>query len=201
MARRCALALSLLALAVPGLALGGEEPAGEPALSVSASLGACGLASSAIVCEISTSWNALDGAEYYTVSVTRADGSVTDFGSSSGAGRTLYVQYAGPGSYTVQVEAWGTPPGEPGAEPLTSEEAVSTSTSERPAAGRGSTVAPAPKPGDGEGEKLPHETKVVSADGRSPESIDPSGPACEPLQDPQLEDPEAPRTSDKPACP
>lgn len=105
--------LTLLALAVPPFALGGGQ--GSPqaaALSVSASLGGCGLADAAIVCRIDASWTAIEGTDYYTVSVTRPDGSVVDLGQNTGTGRALYVSYVGPGRYAVQVAAWGTPPGE-----------------------------------------------------------------------------------------
>ena len=132
MARFRILGLTLLALAVPTFAFGGEEaPSGPQALSVSASLGGCGLANSAIVCQINVSWDALEGADYYTVSVTRPDGSVLDLGQGGGAGRTLFVPYVGSGSYSVQVAAWGTPPGEDEPEVLAHEQALSTDSDDR----------------------------------------------------------------------
>ncbi len=126
MARLRIIGLTLLALAVPTVAFGGEEaPSGPQSLSVSASLGSCGLANAAIVCQIDASWNALEGADYYTVSVTRPDGSVLDLGQAAGTSRTLFVSYVGSGSYSVQVAAWGTPPGEDEPEVLARENALS----------------------------------------------------------------------------
>jgi hypothetical protein len=49
----------------------------------------------------------VEGAQYYTVSVTAPDGSVTDFGSVGGGGTTLWVPYTGNGTYTVSVSAYG----------------------------------------------------------------------------------------------
>jgi hypothetical protein len=118
--------LSLLALGVPAFAFGGEQGPSGGSLSVSASLGGCGLANAAIVCQIDASWTAFEGADYYTVSVTRADGSVVDLGQSSGTSRSLYVPYVGPGTYSVQVSAWGTPPGEEEPEVLAREQSLST---------------------------------------------------------------------------
>ena len=119
--------LALLALAVPQLAFGGDQPPTAPAtLSVSASLDGCGLAEAAIVCQIDASWNALDGADYYTVSVTRPDGSVVDAGQGAGTSRSVFVPYVGAGTYSVQVAAWGTPPGEDEPEVVAREQAMST---------------------------------------------------------------------------
>ncbi len=127
MPRLRVIGLTLLALAMPSLALGGEEPlGGTQTLSVSASLSGCGLAEAAIVCQIDTSWTTLEGADYYTVSVTRADGSVVDLGQSTGTARSVFVPYVGPGTYSVQVAAWGTPPGEEEPEVLAREKAFST---------------------------------------------------------------------------
>ena len=110
------LGLALIALAVPfpALALEGEseEATGSPGLSVTASLDSCGLAGSQIMCKIDAGWNTLEGAETYSVSVTSADGSVVDMGETTGQGTSVWVPYAGSGTYSVQVTAWGTPPGE-----------------------------------------------------------------------------------------
>ena len=120
--------LALLALAVPPFALGGEEaPSGPAELSVSASLGGCGLAKAAIVCEIDTSWSPLEGADHYTVSVTRPDGSVIDAGEVAGTGRSVFVPYVGPGTYAVEVAAWGTAPDDEEPEVLVREKTLSTS--------------------------------------------------------------------------
>jgi hypothetical protein len=119
--------LTLLALAVPQIAFGGEDaPTGPATLSVSASLDGCGLAEAAVVCRIDVSWSALDGADYYSVSVTRPDGSVIDAGQVTGTSRSVFVPYVGSGTYSVQVAAWGTPPGEEEPKILAREKAMST---------------------------------------------------------------------------
>jgi len=109
-----ALLYALLALAapLPALALtGGDgETAGE-GLSVSASLDGCGTAGAQIVCKLDASWNALPGAERYTASVTRPDGSVIDAGEVGAGSTSVWVPYVGNGTYTVTVSAYGTPPG------------------------------------------------------------------------------------------
>ncbi|MDQ3728817.1 MAG: hypothetical protein M3355_04445 [Actinomycetota bacterium] len=114
--RICGLALVALAVPFPALALdGGGTPSSEDArasLTVSASLDGCGLAGTQILCKINTGWNALDGADNYTMSVTGADGSVVDYGETSGQGSSVWVPYVGPGMYSVTVTAWGTPPDE-----------------------------------------------------------------------------------------
>ncbi len=106
-ARRRALILAALALAVPlpALALTGGSGSG---LSVSASLEGCGVGGGGISCGINASWSGVEGAEYYTASVTAPDGSVTDFGKvGGGGGTTLWVPYTGNGTYTVSVSAYG----------------------------------------------------------------------------------------------
>jgi hypothetical protein len=117
MMRRRIMSLALIALVVPFPALaldggGAEKSSGPQSLSVSASLAGCGLAGSQIMCQINAGWNSLEGAENYTVSVTSADGSVMDLGTVTGRGTSAWVPYAGSGTYTVSVTAWGTPPGE-----------------------------------------------------------------------------------------
>jgi hypothetical protein len=127
MARVRVIGLTLLALAVPTFAFGGEEaPSGPAALSVSASLKGCGVANAQVTCQIDASWNGLEGAEYYTVSVSRPDGVVLDLGQSAGTSRSIFVPYVGPGSYSVQVAAWGTPPGEDEPEVLDRDRSFST---------------------------------------------------------------------------
>lgn len=107
--RRRTMLYAALALAIPlpALALTGE---GESGLSVEASLGGCGVNGPRIVCEINASFGSIEGADYYTASVTAPDGSVTDFGQVAGAGgggTSLWVPYVGNGTYSVTVTAWG----------------------------------------------------------------------------------------------
>ena len=180
--------LSLLALGVPAFAFGGEQapPVGD--LSVSASLGGCGLAGNAIVCQIDASWNDLEGAEYYTVSVTRADGSVVDLGQSSGSSRSIFVPYVGPGTYSVQVAAWGTPPGAEEPEVLVREKSLSTAGNpEVDAVGRSVGAARhSPDRGDAPADETPAEEDPHPAE---PPATEP--PACE-EEPPDEERPEEP---------
>src|SRR5919106_1169295 len=130
MRNRKAIVCAVLALAVPlpayALTSGGaEEPA---ALSVSASLDSCGIAQTQVVCVIDVSVEPLPDARRYRASVTRADGSVIDYGSIGAGGASLPVTYVGAGTYGVRVSAYGhrDPSGEPvlldtavsGAEPV-----------------------------------------------------------------------------------
>ena len=86
--RRRAVLLTLLALAAPLPAFAISDQALEPvsadpgpaALSVSASLDSCGVMSNEIVCKLDVSFNPLPNADSYTATITRADGSVTDYG-------------------------------------------------------------------------------------------------------------------------
>lgn len=135
--RRHTLLLTLLALLVPlpafALNGGGTQPAGPVEISVSASLGDCGLAETQIVCQINASWSAVEHADYYTLSVTRSDGSVVDYGQSAGTGTSLWVPYVGSGTYSVEVAAWGTPPDADRAHVIARETSVSSSRMTRPA--------------------------------------------------------------------
>lgn len=105
-------ALLALLVPLPAFALdgGGVPERGVVALSVSASLGGCGVAGPSVVCEIDASWGAVEGADYYTASVRSPNGSVVDYGQTSGSGAALWVPYAGAGTYSVSVAAWGEGP-------------------------------------------------------------------------------------------
>lgn len=109
--------LVLAALLVPiqaGALKGSDGPAGGAALAVSATLDHCGVGESGIVCQLNVSWTGIEGAERYSAAVTLADGSVRDMGTiGSGPGggfTTLWVPYAGDGTYSVTVTAWGSDP-------------------------------------------------------------------------------------------
>ncbi len=104
-----ALAVPLPALAVPGR--GGPAELPPQRLIVGASLDSCGTAADTIVCKIDAAWNQIPGAERYTATVTRADGSVVDFGDVGAGSTSFWVPYVGNGTYTVSVSAYGTPPG------------------------------------------------------------------------------------------
>ncbi len=94
--RRRIFGLALVALAVPfrALALDGggassSEGSASASLTVTASLDSCGLAGTQILCKINAGWNALEGADNYTMSVTSADSSVVDYGETSGQGSSV----------------------------------------------------------------------------------------------------------------
>ncbi len=131
MFRRRPILLAALALAAPLPALaaseGGLTPVPGPvALSVSTSLGSCGVLESEIVCELSVSYNTLEAASSYSATVTRPDGSVVDYGDVGAGGATIWVPYVGSGNYSVRITAYGTPP-EPEGEPEVIATDVSTS--------------------------------------------------------------------------
>jgi hypothetical protein len=112
--RRVLLVAAIAALAVVPLRAFGVVGGGSSALSVSASLAGCGVAGeSGIVCQIEFSFTGVEDADYYTATVTRADGSVQDLGTvgsgEGGGSASVSVPYMGSGSYTVTVSAWGNP--------------------------------------------------------------------------------------------
>ena len=112
--------LTLLALAapLPAFALNsdgsGTASATPTTLNVSTTLGSCGLAGTEIVCELNVAYDTVSGASAYTASVTRADGSVVDYGNVGAGSASLYVPYVGPGSYSVRITAYGSTPEEGG---------------------------------------------------------------------------------------
>jgi hypothetical protein len=127
------LAALALCVPIPAFALSGDDPAAETAgtLGVSASLDSCGIAGSSVVCKIDASWSSVEGATSYSASVTSPDGSVVDYGDAGGSGTSFWVPYVGPGTYTVNVSAFGDPPGEDERELLT-EESAGAGESENP---------------------------------------------------------------------
>lgn len=194
MRRMRIIALSLLALGVPAFAFGGEQAPSGGSLSVSASLGGCGLANAAIVCRIDASWSAFEGADYYAVSVTRADGSVVDVGQGAGTSRSIFVPYVGPGTYSVQVSAWGTPPGEEEPEVLAREKSMSTADAEGGGAGGEVSTDPAGIAPPGEGRdtgEVVEEPTGEEDPATEPPVVEP--PVCEeePPEEPVEPDPEA----------
>jgi hypothetical protein len=104
--------LVCVALIVP-IQAGALEGRGS-ALAVSASLGHCGVSGSGIMCRIDVSWSGVENATRYTATATLADGSVQDLGTVGGGGgggsTAVWVPYAGSGTYTVAVTAWGSDP-------------------------------------------------------------------------------------------
>jgi hypothetical protein len=111
--RRAALYAALaLAIPLPAFALTGEDAGDAPAgLDVSASLVGCGLAKSHIVCTIDATYGPVEGATSYSASVTAPNGAVTDYGAVEPGAAALTVPYAGNGTYSVRITAYGDPPG------------------------------------------------------------------------------------------
>ena len=190
MRRRRALIYATLALAVPlpALALTGGS---ESALSVSASLERCGVAGGGVVCEIGASYSGVEGAEYYTASVTAPDGTVTDYGEVGGAGggsASLWVPYVGSGTYSVTVSAWGYDK-EGDAKVLEIEEADTEERSRQVKRANGSPV------GEGEEYSPPSAGEEQAPEpGTGPEPV-PDEPACDRADVPPPHEPEATETS------
>jgi collagen type VII alpha len=129
MRRRRLLVLAALALAapVPAFALGmATNDPGTGSLDAQASLDSCGLFQNQIVCKIDAAYNEVSGATSYTASVTAPNGAVSDYGSVGAGGTSLWVPYAGNGVYTVQIQAWGTPPYKESKPPLVASDKAGT---------------------------------------------------------------------------
>lgn len=188
-ARTILLAMLALLVPLPAFALNGDSTAGSGAgpaeIAVSVARGDCGLAETQIVCELDASWSAVEDADYYTVSVIRADGSVVDYGQSTGTGTSLWVPYVGAGTYSVQIDAWGTPEddSEP-AEVIARDRAMSTTGGEdqEPGMGGGTDGLAQGEGGhDGAGEQ------PVAPDAETPDGGEEPAP---PHTDPACEEPE-----------
>jgi hypothetical protein len=113
MRRKRLLLLAALALAapVPAFAVGlATDETGTGSLDAQASLDSCGLFENQIVCKIDATYNQVSGATSYTASVSAPNGAVSDYGSVGAGGTSFWVPYAGNGVYTVEIQAWGTPP-------------------------------------------------------------------------------------------
>lgn len=132
MSRRWIIPLAALVLLTPVGAVALDR--GASGLGVQASLQGCGVSGERILCHISASFDRVEGGEFYTASVTRPDSTVQDFGqvATGEEGRAtadLWIPYAGNGSYTVEITAWGRDAnGDP--EELTSESTKSNSDDE-----------------------------------------------------------------------
>ncbi len=109
--------LALLALAAPLPAFAISDQAFQPvtaspgpaAISVSTSLDSCGVLEDGVVCKIDVSFNSVPNADSYSATVTRADGSVIDYGGVGAGGTSLWVPYVGSGNYSVRITAYGEP--------------------------------------------------------------------------------------------
>lgn len=179
--RKRALGLALIALAVPfpafAISGGGSAPA---SLTVTASLDHCGLAESQIICKIDAGWNSVEGADDYAVSVTGADGSVVDYGRTTGQGTSVWVPYSGPGTYSVQITAWGTPPDE---DEDGDREVLARSSSMSGEIDDSVREAPASKQAPGEGRDVAESEEAtddpVEPEGGMPGDPMPEAPSCD----------------------
>jgi hypothetical protein len=106
--------LTLLALAVPpAFAISDDAlntvPTGPAAIEVSTTLDSCGILDNGVVCKLDVSFNSVENAATYSATVTRADGSVIDYGAVGPGGTSLWVPYVGSGNYSVRITAYGEP--------------------------------------------------------------------------------------------
>jgi hypothetical protein len=203
--RRVLLVAAIAAIAVVPLRAFGIVGGGSDGLSVTASLGGCGVAGEGIVCRIDVSFTGVEDADHYTASVTRADGSVQDLGTvgsgEGGGSASVSVPYVGAGNYAVTVSAWGTPDdddaepelldredtktsekehtGEASAEPAT--EAPEATTESGPAAEGEAEPAPAePAPAEPAPQNLPQcRPDAAASEAAAPPEDDGEAPAAE----------------------
>jgi hypothetical protein len=195
--RRVLLVAAIAAIAVVPLrafgVVGADPPSG---LSVSASLGGCGVGGEGIVCTIDVSFTGVEGADYYTGTLTRADGSVQDLGAigsgEGGGSASVSVPYVGAGTYSVTVSAWGSPEDDEGEKPeLLDRERARTGEKEEDSGEVSSEPAPAetaaeaeeaPAPAAEETEPPPAETTPAATE-PEPQTLPqcvPEPPAAEP---------------------
>lgn len=198
--RRRTLLLALLAVAVPLPALAASDQGLNPVaeattLSVSTSLDSCGLVGDQIVCQLSVSYNSIPGATSYSATVTRADGSVVDYGGVGAGGTSLWVPYVGSGTYSVRITAYGEPLEPDGEKPVISTEISGAKadgkaeTGKAEVGGAGSLEAEAGPRDDGGGEIAEADGTVEATPSCSetppaPVAPEPVAPAPEPLPEP-----------------
>jgi hypothetical protein len=174
-----------LAIPLPAFALGeGVGESAPAALEVSVSLDRCGLLETEVVCKLDVSYGEVPGAVRYTASVTRADGSVVDYGDVGGGGTSLWVPYVGSGTYSVEIAAYG-PPEQAGGRPeLLSRD---TSFAQGRAPGRVSPSQRTVTPQQAEPSEAPDEGAGEPGAGGEP-SGEPPAPECsEELEPPPLD--------------
>ena len=202
--RRRTILLALLALAIPlpALAFPGERDVAAPpapaTLAVSTALDSCGVADSQVVCKLDVGFNAIPGATSYTASVTRADGSVVDYGSVGAGGGSLWVPYTGSGTYSVRISAYGTPPETESGGNASGNELITSEATEADAVDASATgnSEPDENPGAGTGGE-PTEPNAAPVEDPGAEPNTPDGPSssCEPQPAPEEEPlPEPPPT-------
>jgi hypothetical protein len=183
---RRAFVYAALALAAPLPAFALSQNGGDAApaaLSVSASLDQCGLIETEVVCKLDASYGELPGATSYTASVTRADGSVVDYGEVGAGATSLWVPYVGSGTYTVEIAAYGDPKRAGGKPRLLSRD---QSSAEGRAPGRARPSERTVRPGFAE----PRETLDQDPDGPGgAQGGAPAAPDCEEVEAPDGQEP------------
>lgn len=115
--RKRTLLLTVLALAVPLPAYAITDRAleavgagtGPATIEVSTTLASCGVLEDGVVCKLEVSFGPVPEAASYAAAVTRADGSVIDYGAIEPGGAALWVPYVGSGVYSVRITAYGAP--------------------------------------------------------------------------------------------
>jgi hypothetical protein len=106
---RAARFLAVALVAAP-IALAGNSDSARAlgSVTVNASLDRCGTLQGEVVCKLDASFGLVPGATSYSATVIRPDGSAVDQGTIAGTGSaSFYVPYAGDGTYTVQISAYG----------------------------------------------------------------------------------------------
>jgi hypothetical protein len=170
-----------LAVPLPAFALTSGDAAPAPAaLSVSVSLDQCGLIETEVVCKLDASYGEIPGATSYTASVTRADGSVVDYGVVGGGATSLWVPYVGAGTYSVRIAAYGDP-AQPGGRPelLSRDQSSTEGHAPESAPPAESTVRPGyAEPDAPRGQESPDEGAGEEQASESP------APECEEVQPP-----------------
>lgn len=204
-ARNRALWLTLAALVapLPAFALNGENgsgqvQAGPAALSVSSSLGSCGVMGSGIACQVNFSFNSLPNATSYTATITSPDGSVTDLGGVGPSGGSAWIPYVGAGTYAVQVTAYGTPI-DPTADSDGEPDVIATGISP-PQSGEGEPRVAPDRTNDAEAGAAGANQGNGNADGEAGVESGAAGqPSCEPAPEAPATTVPAPETTAPPA--
>ncbi len=195
--RRRTLLLALLAVAVPLPALAASQQSLNPVsqtttLSVSTSLDSCGLVDAQIICQLSVSYNSIPGATSYSATVTRADGSVVDYGGVGAGGTSLWVPYVGSGNYSVRITAYGEPLAPEGEKTVISTEVSgakasgkgATETDQAEIGDAGSVQSEAGPRGDGGGATVEADGAVEATPACSQATPPPAPPVTQPLPEP-----------------
>jgi hypothetical protein len=100
--------VSALAAALGAIVLGGPMLAeAGPAMAPRAWPMGCRAVHEQVQCSIAVSFNPVEGASYYTATLTTPGGASIPYGQVGTGSASLSFAYAGDGAYTVGVQAWG----------------------------------------------------------------------------------------------